>query len=117
MFNGAIVALREGVLCPVEGIDTCDMFLVVSDDNAKWKGEPHPTPEQEQAGHWCAFLGQVPLRVHGAVKAGQYLGPVPGPCVCARVCMCLPVYVCVCVKAGQYLGPCVRCKCVCVCVA
>ena len=78
MFNGAIAALREGVLCPVDDLSTAEMLLVVSDDNAKWKGEPYPTPEQEKSGHWCAYLGQVPLRVKGAVKAGQYLGPIAG---------------------------------------
>lgn len=75
MLNGSIVALKNGVLCPVTNYDDAEMFLVVSDENAKWKGEPFPTPEQEKVGHWCAYLGQVPLVVRGPVRAGQYLGP------------------------------------------
>eukprot|EP00281_Chroomonas_sp_CCMP1168_P006853 CAMPEP_0206266788 /NCGR_PEP_ID=MMETSP0047_2-20121206/30786_1 /ASSEMBLY_ACC=CAM_ASM_000192 /TAXON_ID=195065 /ORGANISM="Chroomonas mesostigmatica_cf, Strain CCMP1168" /LENGTH=721 /DNA_ID=CAMNT_0053694915 /DNA_START=12 /DNA_END=2177 /DNA_ORIENTATION=+ len=84
-FNGAIVALREGVLCPVDSYDTAEMFLVVSDKNAKWKGEPHPSPEQEKHGHWCAYLGQVPLHTKSAVRAGQYLGPCEDGSGYARV--------------------------------
>ena len=60
--NGSIVALVDGQLSSVpmggqngEGV----MYLVVSDKNAKWKGEPLPSPEEETLGHWCAFLGQV----------------------------------------------------------
>jgi len=74
-FNGAVVALKEGFLVPADDLDA-EMFLVVSDKNALWKGEPHPTKEQEKLGHWCAYLGQVPLKVKGKAKAGDYLGPV-----------------------------------------
>jgi hypothetical protein len=28
------------------------MYMVVSDKNAKWKGEPIPSPEEEPKGHW-----------------------------------------------------------------
>mmetsp|Transcript_30011 Transcript_30011/g.47054 ORF Transcript_30011/g.47054 Transcript_30011/m.47054 type:complete len:612 (+) Transcript_30011:2-1837(+) len=49
--------------------------MVVSDNNAKWKGEPIPTKEEEELGHWCAFLGQVPVIVDGPVLCGQAIGP------------------------------------------
>jgi hypothetical protein len=76
--NGSVVALKQGQLVPAtsSNILEAEMLLVVSDLNAKWKGEPYPSPEQEEEGHWCAFLGQVPLWVDGPVKAGEYLGPV-----------------------------------------
>jgi hypothetical protein len=74
--NGAVVALKGGQLVAADKALEAELYLVVSDKNALWKGEPRPTPEQEQEGHWCAFLGQVPLWVEGPVKAGQYLGPV-----------------------------------------
>lgn len=74
--NGAVVALKGGQLVAADQALEAELYLVVSDKNALWKGEPHPTPEQEEEGHWCAFLGQVPLWVEGPVKAGQYLGPV-----------------------------------------
>jgi hypothetical protein len=74
--NGAVVALKGGQLVAADQALKAELYLVVSDKNALWKGEPHPTPEQEEEGHWCAFLGQVPLWVEGPVCAGQYLGPV-----------------------------------------
>ena len=59
-FNGAIVALVDGMLtCEAIAGGGNAMYMVVSDNNAKWKGEPLPTPEEEKLGHWCAFLGQV----------------------------------------------------------
>jgi len=85
--NGSIVALSCGSLVPVDEHCEAEMFLVVSDDNAKWKGEPHPSPEQETKGHWCAYLGQVPIKVEGAVKAGQYIGPLGDGSGWGRVCM------------------------------
>jgi len=46
--NGAIVRIRDGVV-----VSDCDfeeanpgLLMVISDNNAKWKGEPHPAPEQ-----------------------------------------------------------------------
>eukprot|EP00286_Rhodomonas_abbreviata_P011588 CAMPEP_0181339324 /NCGR_PEP_ID=MMETSP1101-20121128/29187_1 /TAXON_ID=46948 /ORGANISM="Rhodomonas abbreviata, Strain Caron Lab Isolate" /LENGTH=758 /DNA_ID=CAMNT_0023450269 /DNA_START=69 /DNA_END=2346 /DNA_ORIENTATION=- len=84
-FNGSIVALRDGVLVPADSLQSADIFLVVSDKNAKWKGEPHPPKDQEHLGHWCAYLGQVPLQVVGPVKAGSYLGPVGDGSGLARV--------------------------------
>ena len=39
-------ALVRVCVC-VQGI-----YMVVSDKNAKWKGEPIPTPEEETQGHW-----------------------------------------------------------------
>ena len=75
--NGSIVVLRNGRLDALRAGDyvergisgqTLDandkhtdvpIFLVVSDNNAKWKGAPLPTKEEEKHGHWCAFLGQV----------------------------------------------------------
>jgi len=83
--NGSVVALRDGQLEAAADFATASLFLVVSDENALWKGEPHPTPQQEEEGHWCAFLGQVPLWVEGPVKAGQYLGPVGDGSGLARV--------------------------------
>jgi len=59
--NGAIVKLRSGVLVSECDPDEGDpgLLMVVSDNNAKWKGEPLPTPEQEDLGHWCCFLGSL----------------------------------------------------------
>mmetsp|Transcript_13382 Transcript_13382/g.31353 ORF Transcript_13382/g.31353 Transcript_13382/m.31353 type:complete len:764 (+) Transcript_13382:94-2385(+) len=85
--NGAIVALSCGNLVPADAECEAEMLLVVSDLNAKWKGDPHPTPEQEARGHWCAYLGQVPIRVHGAVKAGQYIGPAGDGSGYGKVCV------------------------------
>jgi len=84
-FNGAVVALRDGVLVPADDLKSTDIFMVVSDLNAKWKGEPAPSKDQEHLGHWCAYLGQVPLQVAGPVKAGDYLGPVGDGSGLARV--------------------------------
>jgi len=74
--NGSIVALREGALHPADGAGSPAMYLVVSDLNAKWKGGAQPSKPQEALGHWCAFLGQVPLTVIGPCRAGDLLGPV-----------------------------------------
>ena len=74
--NGSVVALKDGQLVAASTAVDAELLLVVSDENALWKGEPHPTPAQEEEGHWCAFLGQVPLWVEGPVKAGEYLGPL-----------------------------------------
>jgi hypothetical protein len=76
--NGSIVVLRGGKLSSlhpngcngsarveVDGQGGLPIYLVVSDKNAKWKGEPLPTPEEERLGHWCAFLGQVRARRAG----------------------------------------------------
>ena len=75
--NGAIVRIRGGVVVPDDDFVDSDpgLLMVVSDRNAKWKGEPHPTPEQEALGHWCCFLGQVPVTVEGVVKCGDFIGP------------------------------------------
>jgi len=75
--NGAIVRIRNGVLVGDNDYDEHDpgLLMVVSDKNAKWKGEPHPTPAQERLGHWCCFLGQVPVTVEGVVKCGDFIGP------------------------------------------
>ena len=59
--NGSIVALKGGQLVAAHQAVDAELFLVVSDKNALWKGEPRPLPEQEEEGHWCAFLGQVCL--------------------------------------------------------
>jgi hypothetical protein len=75
MFNGAIVPLVDGRLCAFPSAGEAAMYMVVSDSNAKWKGEPLPTPEEERLGHWCAFLGQVPVQVEGAVRCGDFIGP------------------------------------------
>mmetsp|Transcript_88654 Transcript_88654/g.235987 ORF Transcript_88654/g.235987 Transcript_88654/m.235987 type:complete len:459 (+) Transcript_88654:826-2202(+) len=75
--NGSVVTLEDGVLGPDQcGSAPGRLFMVVSDNNAKWKGEPLPTPEEEKLGHWCAFLGQVPVRAACEVHFGDYLGPV-----------------------------------------
>ena len=74
--NGSVVALNGGQLMRAKDVSSAELFLVVSDQNALWKGEPHPPHEHEEDGHWCAFLGQVPMWIEGPVKAGQYLGPV-----------------------------------------
>jgi len=75
--NGSVVTLEDGVLGPDQcGSAPGRLFMVVSDNNAKWKGEPLPTPDEEKLGHWCAFLGQVPMRVACDVRFGDYLGPV-----------------------------------------
>ena len=78
--NGAIVSLVNGKLRGLTK-EACDdpstLYLVVSDSNAKWKGEPIPTAEEEGRGHWCAFLGQVPIRVDGPVQCGESIGPKP----------------------------------------
>jgi hypothetical protein len=78
--NGAIVSLADGALRGLTR-EACEdprtLYLVVSDSNAKWKGEPIPTKEEEALGHWCAFLGQVPVRVEGAVRCGEAIGPKP----------------------------------------
>jgi hypothetical protein len=75
--NGAIVRVLNGVLVSDAEQDEqgAGLLMVVSDNNAKWKGEPHPTPQQEQLGHWCCFLGQVPVTVEGQVKCGDFIGP------------------------------------------
>ena len=78
--NGSIVKLREGKLVAAEkgekGYEPGDIFLVVSDLHAKWKG---PQPEDEKKGHWCAWLGQVPLKTTEPVKAGDYIGVCAAP--------------------------------------
>ena len=75
--NGAIVRIRGGVVVTDDDFVDSDpgLLMVVSDRNAKWKGDPHPTPEQEALGHWCCFLGQVPVTVEGVVKCGDFIGP------------------------------------------
>lgn len=41
------------------------------------QGEPIPqTAAEEKLGHWCCFLGQVPVRVRGTVRTGDLIGPV-----------------------------------------
>eukprot|EP00286_Rhodomonas_abbreviata_P026757 CAMPEP_0181312628 /NCGR_PEP_ID=MMETSP1101-20121128/13801_1 /TAXON_ID=46948 /ORGANISM="Rhodomonas abbreviata, Strain Caron Lab Isolate" /LENGTH=730 /DNA_ID=CAMNT_0023419497 /DNA_START=133 /DNA_END=2324 /DNA_ORIENTATION=- len=75
MRNGSIVMLKDGKLCADDTPSKGCIYMVVSDDNAKWKGEPLPTPEEETLGHWCCFLGQVPVWVAGPVKCGDYIGP------------------------------------------
>jgi len=78
--NGAIVSLMDGRLrglSPEACSDPRTLYLVVSDNNAKWKGEPIPTKEEELLGHWCAFLGQVPVCVCGPVRSGECIGPKP----------------------------------------
>jgi hypothetical protein len=58
--NGAIARLAGGALTRAPAAaGEAGMLMVVSDRNAKWKGEPLPSPEEEGLGHWCAFLGQV----------------------------------------------------------
>ena len=74
-FNGAIVPLVDGRLCVFPSAKDAVMYMVVSDNNAKWKGEPLPTPEEERLGHWCAFFGQVPVQVEGVVRCGDFIGP------------------------------------------
>jgi len=76
--NGSVVRLVNGELCtdlPLPGGREEGMHMVVSDLNAKWKGEPYPTAEEEEHGHWCCFLGQVPISVEGRVVCGDLLGP------------------------------------------
>ena len=78
--NGSIVTLRNDKLVPAKDFATGDIFLVVSDDHAKWKGGVRPSPEDEAKGHWCAWLGQVPLKTNGPVKSGAHIGehlPLP----------------------------------------
>lgn len=96
VFNGAIVGVISGelvkddayahqrVVGPAgageeeeegDGSEGRGLWMVVSDKNAKWKGEPLPTPEEEEAGHWCCFLGQVPVCVEGVVRSGDHIGP------------------------------------------
>jgi len=74
--NGAIVCLRDGLLEGDASRGSGCLYLIVSDKNAKWKGEPIPTPEEEERGHWCCFLGQVPVVVEGRVACGDYIGPM-----------------------------------------
>jgi len=83
--NGSVVQLVDGKLQADNTPSERAVYMVVSDDNAKWKGDPIPSAEQEKFGHWCCFLGQVPVRVKGAVKSGQYLGPARdgSGCACA----------------------------------
>ena len=54
------------------------LFLVVSDDCVLIKatmGGPEPGEEGEGGtGHWVAWIGQVPTRVKGRVKAGDWIG-------------------------------------------
>mmetsp|Transcript_4819 Transcript_4819/g.7713 ORF Transcript_4819/g.7713 Transcript_4819/m.7713 type:complete len:661 (+) Transcript_4819:51-2033(+) len=73
--NGAICTLVDGVLTADAKPSPGAMYMVVSDNNAKWKGEPIPTPEEEYYGHWCCFLGQLPVVVEGTVRCGDYIGP------------------------------------------
>ena len=61
-FNGAIVKLVDGKLVRADAESPQNIFMAVSDTNVKWKGEPIPSPEEEERGHWCCFLGQVPLQ-------------------------------------------------------
>mmetsp|Transcript_27507 Transcript_27507/g.62389 ORF Transcript_27507/g.62389 Transcript_27507/m.62389 type:complete len:670 (-) Transcript_27507:2287-4296(-) len=74
--NGAIVCLRDGLLEGDASRGSGCLYLIVSDKNAKWKGEPIPSPEEEEKGHWCCFLGQVPVVVEGSVSCGDYIGPM-----------------------------------------
>jgi hypothetical protein len=72
--NGAIVTLIDG--CLSSGPPAANervMYMVVSDNNAKWKGEPLPTPEEERLGHWCAFLGQVRARAAECFAMGEMI--------------------------------------------
>jgi hypothetical protein len=76
--NGSIISLVDGHLKGLTAESCKDprtLYLVVSDNNAKWKGEPIPTKEEESLGHWCAFLGQVPVKVEGPVCCGDFIGP------------------------------------------
>mmetsp|Transcript_48476 Transcript_48476/g.75711 ORF Transcript_48476/g.75711 Transcript_48476/m.75711 type:complete len:381 (-) Transcript_48476:79-1221(-) len=75
MRNGAIVSLVDGEICPDHSSNKGGLYMVVSDNNAKWKGEPIPTPDEELHGHWCAFLGQVPVVVEGKVSTGDHISP------------------------------------------
>ena len=77
--NGSIVTLRNGKLMPAKEFAAGDIFLVVSDRHAKWKGGVRPSPEDEAKGHWCAWLGQVPLKTNGPVKSGDYIGELLPP--------------------------------------
>mmetsp|Transcript_15933 Transcript_15933/g.24815 ORF Transcript_15933/g.24815 Transcript_15933/m.24815 type:complete len:403 (+) Transcript_15933:368-1576(+) len=74
--NGAIVSLVEGEIVPDNHTQSgAGLYMVVSDNNAKWKGEPIPTKDEETQGHWCAFLGQVPVVVDGPIRCGEHIGP------------------------------------------
>jgi len=75
--NGAIVRIRDGVVVSDCDFDDANpgLLMVISDKNAKWKGEPHPLPQHEPLGHWCCFLGQVPVTVEGVVQCGDFIGP------------------------------------------
>ena len=77
--NGSIVTLRNGKLVLTKEFAAGDIFLVVSDRHAKWKGGVPPSPEDEAKGHWCAWLGQVPLKTNGPVKSGDYIGELLPP--------------------------------------
>eukprot|EP00656_Telonema_subtile_P040769 TRINITY_DN4584_c0_g3_i3.p1 TRINITY_DN4584_c0_g3~~TRINITY_DN4584_c0_g3_i3.p1 ORF type:complete len:1046 (+),score=226.05 TRINITY_DN4584_c0_g3_i3:60-3197(+) len=59
---GSIVELREGRLFQPSA-ERPEMLVVVSDHNIKYKGGR--IPEDEQAGHWCAWIGVVQMRVQG----------------------------------------------------